>query len=96
MLQDRLNDAAIALSRVLNDAGIKFGIFGGYAIAVLGGQRESKDIDLCCCPVQGSSHRALRSKKWICCITSDARGLRCLLVVQQAKSGHCSTGGNLL
>jgi hypothetical protein len=45
MLQDRLNDAAIALSRVLSDARIKFGIFGGYAIAVLGGQRESKDID---------------------------------------------------
>ncbi|KAG4430177.1 hypothetical protein IFR05_014336 [Cadophora sp. M221] len=45
MLQDRLNDAVMSLSRVLSDAGIKFGIFGGYAIAVLGGQRESKDID---------------------------------------------------
>jgi len=45
MYQTRLNDAAIALSRVLDKSGIRFGIFGGYAIAVLGGQRESKDID---------------------------------------------------
>ena len=45
MHQARLNDAAIALSRVFNTADFKFGIFGGYAIAVIGGQRESKDID---------------------------------------------------
>jgi hypothetical protein len=45
MHQARLNDAAIALSRVLDRAGITFGIFGGYAIAAHGGQRESKDID---------------------------------------------------
>jgi len=45
MYQARLNDAAIVLYRVLDSAGINFGIFGGYAIAVLGGQRESKDID---------------------------------------------------
>jgi hypothetical protein len=45
MRQARLNDAAIALYRVLSSAGIRFGIFGGYAIAVLGGQRETKDID---------------------------------------------------
>jgi hypothetical protein len=41
----RMNDAAIALSRVLIPAGVKFGIFGGYAIATYGGPRESKDID---------------------------------------------------
>jgi hypothetical protein len=45
MRQARLNDAAIALARVLSRAGIRFGIFGGYAITVLGGPRESKDID---------------------------------------------------
>lgn len=45
MLQDRLNDAAIALHRVLTHSNIHFGIFGGYAIGVLGGNRESKDID---------------------------------------------------
>lgn len=45
MLQDRLNDAAIALHRALAPANIRFGIFGGYAIGVLGGPRESKDID---------------------------------------------------
>lgn len=45
MLQDRLNDAAIALHRILAPANIRFGIFGGYAIGVLGGSRESKDID---------------------------------------------------
>ncbi|RDW86945.1 uncharacterized protein DSM5745_03587 [Aspergillus mulundensis] len=45
MLQDRLNDAAIALHRMLTPANVRFGIFGGYAIGVLGGSRESKDID---------------------------------------------------
>lgn len=45
MIQDRLNDAAIALCRVLDNAQIHFGIFGGYAVAVMGGPRESKDID---------------------------------------------------
>lgn len=45
MLQDRLNDAAISLHRVLSQNNVRFGIFGGYAIGVLGGARESKDID---------------------------------------------------
>lgn len=45
MHQARLNDAAIALSQVLDKSSITFGIFGGYAIAAHGGQRESKDID---------------------------------------------------
>ena len=45
MHQARLNDAAIALSRILDRNRIKFGIFGGYAIAAYGSQRESKDID---------------------------------------------------
>ena len=45
MHQARLNDAAISLSRVLDMSHITFGIFGGYAIAAHGGQRESKDID---------------------------------------------------
>ncbi|KAK7518998.1 hypothetical protein IWZ03DRAFT_375200 [Phyllosticta citriasiana] len=29
----------------LQASGIKFGIFGGYAVSVLGGNRESKDVD---------------------------------------------------
>lgn len=45
MIQERLNDAAIALYKGLTAAGIKHGIFGGYAIQALGGPRESKDID---------------------------------------------------
>jgi hypothetical protein len=45
MHQARLNDAAIALSRILDRHHINFGIFGGYAIAAYGGNRESKDID---------------------------------------------------
>jgi hypothetical protein len=45
MIQERLNDAAIALHRILSRANVRFGIFGGYAIGVLGGVRESKDID---------------------------------------------------
>lgn len=45
MIQSRLNDAAIALSDILESADIKHGIFGGFAIGTLGGPRESKDID---------------------------------------------------
>ena len=45
MIQSRLNDAAIALDRVLAAASIKYGIFGGFAVSSLGGPRESKDID---------------------------------------------------
>ncbi|KAK2797608.1 hypothetical protein FQN50_009121 [Emmonsiellopsis sp. PD_5] len=45
MHQARLNDAAIALHRVLSSHHVKFGIFGGYAVATLGGPRESKDVD---------------------------------------------------
>lgn len=45
MIQARLNDAAISLHRVLSQNNVHFGVFGGYAIGVLGGARESKDID---------------------------------------------------
>ncbi len=45
MIQERLNDAAKALYKVLSEAGVKHGIFGGCAIGALGGPRESKDID---------------------------------------------------
>jgi hypothetical protein len=45
MNQARLNDGAIALHQVLAAARVEFGIFGGYAVSVLGNQRESKDID---------------------------------------------------
>lgn len=45
MKTDRLHDAAMALQHVLGQANIQFGIFGGYAVAVLGGVRESKDVD---------------------------------------------------
>jgi hypothetical protein len=40
-----LSDAAIAIREVLDNLGVPFGIFGGFAIATLGGLRESKDID---------------------------------------------------
>ena len=45
MRSTRLNDAAIALHRALAAAHIKHGIFGGFAVATLGGPREGKDID---------------------------------------------------
>jgi hypothetical protein len=45
MHQARLNDAAIALARVLDKKIIYFGFFGGYAIGAYGGQRECQDID---------------------------------------------------
>lgn len=51
-----MNDAAIALSRVLTTAGIRFGIFGGYAIATYGGPRQSKDID---CLAAGNKQQLL-------------------------------------
>jgi hypothetical protein len=57
MIQQRLNDAAIALHRVLHEAGIKHGIFGGFAICSLGGPRESKDID---CIASVSKHQIIQ------------------------------------
>lgn len=57
MIQERLNDAAIALHRVFSREQIAFGIFGGYAIASLGGPRESKDVD---CLVSASKDQILR------------------------------------
>ena len=45
MIQARLNDAAICMFKLLNNAGVKHGIFGGYALGALGAPRESKDID---------------------------------------------------
>ena len=45
MIQSRLNDAAIALHGVLAAANIKYGVFGGYAVTIWGGPRESKDVD---------------------------------------------------
>ncbi|KAK8202698.1 hypothetical protein IWZ01DRAFT_109472 [Phyllosticta capitalensis] len=52
-----LNDAAIAIYTALEASGIKFGIFGGYAVSVLGGNRESKDVD---CIVSASKQEILR------------------------------------
>ena len=40
-----LGDAAIALARALDELRIPGGIFGGVGVGVLGGPRESKDID---------------------------------------------------
>lgn len=62
MLQDRLNDAAIALQQVLGPASIKFAIFGGYAVTALGGVRESKDID-CVAQVTKEEAVSLLDKK---------------------------------
>lgn len=45
MPTDRLHDAALALHQILGRANIKYGVFGGYAVSVLGGVRESKDVD---------------------------------------------------
>jgi hypothetical protein len=45
MIQARLNNTAIALYRAFYSANVKHGIFGGYAIGVLGGPRKSKDIN---------------------------------------------------
>ena len=42
---ERLHKAALALYAALSSANVQHGIFGGYAIAVLGGPRASKDVD---------------------------------------------------
>ncbi|EEP77652.1 predicted protein [Uncinocarpus reesii 1704] len=44
--QKRLSEAAVAVSKILSDHGIKHGVFGGWAVNVLGGNRATKDIDL--------------------------------------------------
>ncbi|KAK2858529.1 hypothetical protein FQN49_004643 [Arthroderma sp. PD_2] len=44
--QKRLSEAAVAISKILSDHGTKYGIFGGWAVNVLGGNRATKDIDL--------------------------------------------------
>lgn len=49
--------AAVAIYTALEASGIKFGIFGGYAVSVLGGNRESKDVD---CIVSASKQEILR------------------------------------
>ena len=45
MREDRLSDAAIALHQAFTAENVKYGIFGGYAVSILGGPRESKDVD---------------------------------------------------
>lgn len=57
VVQNRLNDAAIALNQVLASSNVKFAIFGGYAVTALGGPRESKDID---CIAKVSKEEAIR------------------------------------
>ncbi|KAH0542491.1 hypothetical protein FGG08_003087 [Glutinoglossum americanum] len=56
MRQERLNDAAITLSRVLTENNVKHGLFGGCATTALGGPSEAKDID---CLVAGDMQRML-------------------------------------
>lgn len=68
MRQERLNDAAIALNRILSRNGIKFGIFGGYAVGILGGPRESKDVD-CLASV---------TKKQIISLLDGKEGFQCI------------------
>ncbi|KAF2121497.1 hypothetical protein BDV96DRAFT_594691 [Lophiotrema nucula] len=43
--QDRLADAAIALNRVLTEAGIRYGLVGGYPISLLGSARTCKNVN---------------------------------------------------
>lgn len=45
MRQSRLSDAAIAVHSVLSKADLKFGIFGGYALSILGNPRETAGVD---------------------------------------------------
>jgi hypothetical protein len=40
-------EAATIFSRVMNAAGIKHGFIGGFACRILGGQRQTEDVDCC-------------------------------------------------
>lgn len=42
---DRLSLAAVSISTILSKNGTKHGIFGGWAVNILGGLRVTKDID---------------------------------------------------
>ena len=42
---ESLSKAAVALYAALSSANVQHGIFGGYAVAALGGPRASKDAD---------------------------------------------------
>ncbi|KAI0015795.1 hypothetical protein F4780DRAFT_783816 [Xylariomycetidae sp. FL0641] len=53
----RLNDVGIALNRVLVAAGVRHGIFGGYAISNLKGPRVTKDVD---CLANADRHRLVQ------------------------------------
>lgn len=65
MIQRRLNDAAVALYRVLSAAGIEHGLLGGYAIATLGGPRETKRSRLPCLSEQGTNHQYPEWESWL-------------------------------
>lgn len=62
----KLSDAAIALSKALDDLNVDHGIFGGFAVAAIGGPRESKDID---CAVGCS-------KEWLVSALSKVKGFK--------------------
>lgn len=57
MRQERLNDAAIALCKILSENNVKHGIFGGWVVGIRGGPRGSKDID---CLVAGGKQQVLK------------------------------------
>lgn len=56
MQQGCLNDAAIALHQVLSEYHIKYGIFGDFAITLLGGPCKSNDVG---CLVSASKHQMI-------------------------------------
>jgi len=64
--QGKLADAAVATCRALDTLNIDFGIFGGCAVAILGGPRQSKDVD---CVVDCN-------KEWLVQRLSEMEGFR--------------------
>lgn len=67
MHQSTLNDAALALSRILSFYKIKHGYFGGWSVLATGATyRESKDLDVLVAASKSTIHSVLSQKRgWL-------------------------------
>ncbi|KIW63868.1 hypothetical protein PV04_08840 [Phialophora macrospora] len=68
MYRPRLNDGAITLSKLLDEAHIKHGMFRGYAIGAFGGPRETKDIDCIVATTKPALIQLLNGKSGFVCV----------------------------
>jgi len=88
MIQARLNDAAMMLSNLLEEASIKHGSFGGLAIGTLGGPRESKDIDCLAGTSKAAVIQLLHGKSGFQCVPQNRTDYVAFLWSDQADRGN--------